>query len=129
MSPNYPSTYPNDAEETWLITAPTGSIINLQFNSFHVRFIVEFKSLAKPNVFSVPTLLLVIREKSLPTVIPHLMRFLRVQILGTRFFESVQKNLHRAVLYISTEGPLIVRKMGQGETQHYANPHYVRHIL
>ena len=129
MSPNYPSTYPNDAEETWLITAPTGSIINLQFNSFHVRFIVEFKSITKHSVFSVPTLLLVIQDKSLPTVIPNLMRFLRVQILGTRFFESVQKNLHRAVLYISTEGPLIVQKMGPGETQHYVNPHYVRHKL
>ena len=67
MSPNYPSTYPNDAEETWLITAPTGSIINLQFNSFHVRFIVEFKSITKHSVFSIPTLLLVIREKSLPS--------------------------------------------------------------
>ena len=44
MSPNYPSTYPNDAEETWLITAPTGSIINLQFHSFHVRLIVESKN-------------------------------------------------------------------------------------
>ena len=37
MSPNYPNLYPNIAEETWLITAPTGSIINLQFLSFHVR--------------------------------------------------------------------------------------------
>ena len=41
MSPNYPYSYPNNAEETWLISAPTGSIINLQFHSFHVRFIVE----------------------------------------------------------------------------------------
>ena len=45
MSPNYPDPYPNDAEETWLITAPTGSIINLQFHSFHVRFIVEYNKL------------------------------------------------------------------------------------
>ena len=91
MSPNYPSTYPNDAEETWLIIAPTGSFITLQFHSFHVRFIVEFKIITKHSVFFVPTLLLVIWEKSLPTVTPHLMRFLRVQILGTWFFESVQK--------------------------------------
>ena len=36
-SPNYPNRYfPND-EKTWLITAPFGSIINLQFQSFHVR--------------------------------------------------------------------------------------------
>ena len=41
MSPNYPNSYPNSAEETWLITALTGSIINLQFHSFHVRFIVD----------------------------------------------------------------------------------------
>ena len=41
MSPNYPNAYPGHADETWLISAPTGSIINLQFHSFHVRFIVE----------------------------------------------------------------------------------------
>ena len=41
MSPNYPNSYPDNAEETWLISAPNGSIINLQFHSFHVRFIVE----------------------------------------------------------------------------------------
>ena len=55
MSPNYPNSYPNNAEETWLITASTGSIINLQFNSFQVRFIVEFKSITKHSVFSIPT--------------------------------------------------------------------------
>ena len=41
MSPNFPNPYPNNAGETWLLTAPTGSIINLQFHSFHVRLIVE----------------------------------------------------------------------------------------
>ena len=38
MSPNYPNSYPENTEETWLITAPTGSFLTLQFNSFHVRF-------------------------------------------------------------------------------------------
>ena len=47
VSPNYPNSYPNNAEETWLITAPTGSIITLQFHSFHVRFIVESKNRTK----------------------------------------------------------------------------------
>ena len=37
MSPNYPNSYPNNAKETWLLTAPTGSIITLQFHSFQVR--------------------------------------------------------------------------------------------
>ena len=41
MSPNYPNSYPNNAEETWLLTAPTGSTITLQFHSFHVRLIVD----------------------------------------------------------------------------------------
>ena len=42
-SPNYPNEYFQNDEKTWLITAPIGSIINLQFHSFHVRHIVEFK--------------------------------------------------------------------------------------
>ena len=45
MSPNYPNPYPNYAEETWLITAPTGSIINLQFHSFDVRHIAVFENM------------------------------------------------------------------------------------
>ena len=36
LSPNYPNTYPKNSEETWLLTAPTGSKINLQFHSFQV---------------------------------------------------------------------------------------------
>ena len=40
-SPNFPSYYPPLTRKTWLITAPFESIINLQFHSFHVRFIVE----------------------------------------------------------------------------------------
>ena len=44
MSPNYPDPYPNNAEETWLITAPTGSIITLQFQSFHVSHIIQFEN-------------------------------------------------------------------------------------
>ena len=47
MSPNYPNSYPINAEETWLLTAPTGSIITLQFLSFHVRLIVESKNRTK----------------------------------------------------------------------------------
>ena len=44
-SPNYPNRYfPNDVK-TWLITAPIGSVINLQFHSFHVRLIVEFENM------------------------------------------------------------------------------------
>ena len=44
MSPNYPNSYPNNAEETWLLTTPTGSIITLQFHSFHVRLITDFEN-------------------------------------------------------------------------------------
>ena len=44
MSPNYPNSYPNNAEETWLIAAPNGSIITLQFHSFHVRLILKFEN-------------------------------------------------------------------------------------
>ena len=41
MSPNYPNSYPFNAKETWLIIAPNGFIINLQFQSFHVRIIIQ----------------------------------------------------------------------------------------
>ena len=40
-SPNFPINYPPLTEKTWLKTAPFGTIINLQFHSFHVRFIEE----------------------------------------------------------------------------------------
>ena len=40
-SPNYPNKYFYNVEKTWLISAPTGSIIDLQFHSFDVRFIEE----------------------------------------------------------------------------------------
>ena len=43
-SPNYPNSYPTNAEETWLITDPTASFITLQFHYFHVRLIVEFEN-------------------------------------------------------------------------------------
>ena len=50
-SPNYPNDYfPND-EETWLITAPIGSIIILQFHSFYVRLIVEFENINRLEIF------------------------------------------------------------------------------
>ena len=42
VSPNYPNSYPNFAYEIWVIAAPTGSIINLQFHSFQVRYIEKF---------------------------------------------------------------------------------------
>ena len=45
LSPAYPNSYPNNAEKTWLLTAPTGSIISLQFHSFDVRLIVKSKSI------------------------------------------------------------------------------------
>ena len=44
MSPNYPNSYPNNANENWLITDPTASFITLQFHYFHVRIIVEFEN-------------------------------------------------------------------------------------
>ena len=44
MSPNYPNSYPNNAEETWLISDSTASFITLQFHYFHVRLIVEFEN-------------------------------------------------------------------------------------
>ena len=40
-SPNYPNEYFHDDIKTWLITAPVGTIINLQFQNFHVRHILE----------------------------------------------------------------------------------------
>ena len=49
MSPNYPNLYPNEAEEIWLLTAPIGSIITLQFQSFYVRLIVESKNRTNQN--------------------------------------------------------------------------------
>ena len=42
-SPNFPDSYPSNAEETWLLTAPTGSIITVKFLSFHVRISVKSK--------------------------------------------------------------------------------------
>ena len=37
-SPNYPNQYPASTVETWLISAPSRSIINLQFHEFNVRY-------------------------------------------------------------------------------------------
>ena len=51
MSPNYPNLYPNDFEENWLITAPTGSFITLQFLYFHVRLIVEFENITMAGLW------------------------------------------------------------------------------
>ena len=46
-SPNFPVNYRPSTEKTWLITAPVGSIINLQFHSFLVRHIVKFENITK----------------------------------------------------------------------------------
>ena len=47
-SPYYPNGYFNYYEKTWLITAPVGSIIILQFHSLsYVRLIVESKNKIK----------------------------------------------------------------------------------
>ena len=43
-SPNFPNEYFSNDEKTWLITAPVGSIINLQFHLFDVRLILETKN-------------------------------------------------------------------------------------
>ena len=47
MSPNYPNSYPSNSQETWLITAPIGSTIHLQFHSFQVRTknFVDFRNI------------------------------------------------------------------------------------
>ena len=44
VTPNYPNSYPNNAQESWLITDPTALFITLQFHYFHVRIIVEFEN-------------------------------------------------------------------------------------
>ena len=51
MSPNYPNNYPSNAEETWMLTAPTGSIIILQFHSFHVRISSTYKIINRTKYF------------------------------------------------------------------------------
>ena len=53
-SPNYPNKYFSDDIKTWLIKAPVGSIIILQFHSFHVRLIVEFDDIiiSKNQIYS-----------------------------------------------------------------------------
>ena len=49
-SPNFPNNYFKNDIKTWLIKAPIGSIINLQFHLFHVRLILEFKSITRLEV-------------------------------------------------------------------------------
>ena len=52
-SPNYPNSFFSNAEKTWLITAPIGSIIKLQFHSFNVRLIVRsIKIFVRVSIFS-----------------------------------------------------------------------------
>ena len=49
-SPGYPNSYPNNAYETWLLTAPNASIISIKFHYFHVRTIVEYKNRGKYKI-------------------------------------------------------------------------------
>ena len=44
VSPNYPNSYPDYIYETWLITAPVGIMIYLQFHAFHVCFYIHFEN-------------------------------------------------------------------------------------
>ena len=53
-SPNFPSNYPPSTEKIWLIIAPIGSTINLQFYHFHVRYIVEFENITKQKKIKFP---------------------------------------------------------------------------
>ena len=46
-NPNYPNSYFPNQEKTWLLTAPTGTIILLKFHYFHVRLTTEFKDWSK----------------------------------------------------------------------------------
>ena len=54
-SPNYPNEYFLNDEKTWLITAPVGSIINLQFQFFHVRHIAVFENITNGAKLCVAT--------------------------------------------------------------------------
>ena len=49
-SPGYPNSYPNNAYETWILTAPNASIISIKFHYFHVRTIVEYKNKGKYKI-------------------------------------------------------------------------------
>ena len=49
-SPNFPLPYTSYTEKTWLLTAPTGSIITLQFHSFHA---VSYTHLTLPTILLV----------------------------------------------------------------------------
>ena len=42
-SPNYPNDYFSNDEKTWLITAPIGSIIRIEFHTFDVGLITVSK--------------------------------------------------------------------------------------
>ena len=53
-SPNHPMDYLPYTEKTWLLTAPFGSIINLQFHSFHVWIIVEFENITIKEISNFP---------------------------------------------------------------------------
>ena len=38
QSPNYPNDYPNDKDCHWIITAPFGFVVVLDFQTFEVRY-------------------------------------------------------------------------------------------
>ena len=41
-SPNYPDVYTNDETCEWTITVPEGSIVLVEFNSFHLEDGLDF---------------------------------------------------------------------------------------
>ena len=51
-SPGFPNSYPNNAYETWILTAPSASIISIKFHYFQVRTIAEYKNRAKYKIIS-----------------------------------------------------------------------------
>ena len=48
---------------------------------------------------------------------------------GIYIYIGTFRNISIKIIKKCTGGPLIVWKMGPGETPHYANPHYVRHYV
>ena len=52
------SPYPNNVDETWLVKAPTGSIINLQFHFVNIRILDKLEIFDGSNDLSTPILTL-----------------------------------------------------------------------
>ena len=49
MSPNFPDSYPINIKESWLLTAPIGSIIILDFVFFKVRLYFKIRAETSKN--------------------------------------------------------------------------------